>query len=171
MFDLITKWDERTIHEFAQSLENLCGGVIICPTCRVHVEKIPCGFCTEERRKNRSMCIVASSKDAYAIDATGLFPGTFYVLGTLLSPLHEGNVGRFDVQLLKKRIAEDGISEVVFAFDSSLEGDVTVSFLHDQLQPFAGKISRLASGVPVGASLDFIDRGTLGQALSGRQTL
>jgi recombination protein RecR len=135
------------------------------------VQELPCPFCSKERHQQKELCVVATSKDAYAIEATHLFPGTFFVLGSTLSPLDERGIEPSHLDRLKARIQKEGITEVIFAFDSSLEGDATVSYLRDELKDLQIILSRLASGVPVGASLEFIDRGTLGRAFSGRQVL
>lgn len=171
VFDLVTRWDEEAIRDFAHSLLALRSGITNCPECRTHIEKLPCPFCSVERKKAEVLCIVASSKDVYAIEATGLFSGTFHVLGHVLSPLHNKGVEEMGLDQLQKRISEENIAEVILALDSSLEGDATASFLKDYLVPYAVKVTRLASGVPVGATLDFVDRGTLRRALSGRQNV
>ena len=170
VFDLLSRWSDDAIQEFAEALSLLRKGIMQCPECRTHIEVLPCPFCSLERQKAKTLCIVASSKDVYAIDTTNLFLGTFYVLGALLSPLDERGVEMMNLPLLKKRVSS-GIEEVIFALDSSLEGDTTVGFLRQELAPFPLKMSRLATGVPVGASLDFVDRGTLSRALSGRYCL
>jgi len=171
VFDILTRWDEGAVNEFAQALLHLSKGIVQCPDCRVHIESHQCPFCSEERKKEGVLCIVASSKDVYAIDATGQFPGTFFVLGTLLSPLDNRKIERMDLEHLKERIVGEEIKEAVLALDSSLEGDATVSFMKEELRELPIKISRLAAGVPVGATLEFIDRGTLSRAFCGRQTL
>ena len=171
VFDILTRWDEEAVQEFAQALLALPHGIVMCPDCRVHIEALPCPFCCEERRKSGAMCIAATSKDVYAIEATGQFPGVFFVLGTLLSPLDNRGVERMNLDRLKHRIALEGVTEAIFALDSSLEGDATVSFLQEELAGFQLKLSRLAAGVPVGTSLEFVDRGTLSRAFSGRQSL
>jgi recombination protein RecR len=171
VFDILTRWDEAAVHEFAQALLHLPKGVVICPDCRVHIESASCPFCTEERLKEGALCIVASSKDVYAIEATGQFPGTFFVLGSLLSPLDNRGVERMALDRLKQRIAKEEVTEVIMALDSSLEGDATVGFIKEELKSFPIKLSRLASGVPVGATLEFVDKGTLSRAFSGRQSL
>ena len=170
VFDILSRWSDEALQEFSTALSQLRQGVTMCPECRVHIETLPCPFCSFERHGAKTLCVVASSKDVYAIDTTNLFPGTFYVLGSLLSPLDDRGVETMNMPLLKKRVSA-GIEEVIFALDSSLEGDATVSFLRNELEPFSLKLSRLATGVPVGASLDFVDRGTLSRALSGRYRL
>ena len=107
----------------------------------------------------------------YALEETGLFHGGYFVVGTLLSPIDQRGISVEIIESLKKRIEDDAIQEVIFAFDSSVEGDATVSFLHGALQPYPVLFSRLASGVPVGAVLEGIDKGTLIRAFSGRQVL
>jgi recombination protein RecR len=171
VFDILTRWDTEAVQEFAQALLHLPKAIVVCPDCRVHIESSQCPFCTEERRKTGSLCIVASSKDVYAIDATGQFPGTFFVLGTLLSPFDNRGVERMELDRLKQRIAKEGIKEAIMALDSSLEGDATVGFMKDELKDLPIELSRLAAGVPVGAMLEFVDRGTLSRAFSGRQSL
>lgn len=171
VFDILTRWDEAAVQEFAQALLALPKGIVLCPECHTHIESYPCPFCSEERRKSGALCVVATSKDVYAIDATGQFPGTFFVLGTLLSPLDSRGVERMGVERLKQRIIQEEIKETILALDSSLEGDATVSFMKEELKELPVKLSRLASGVPVGATLEFVDRGTLSRAFSGRQTL
>jgi len=169
VFDILTRWDEKAIVEFSEALAGLCSGVIICPVCRVHVESHPCPFCTKERLATKQMCVVATSRDAYAIEATGVFPGCFYVLGGMLSPLDDRGVCPAVMQRLKARVCDEQITEVVFAFDSSLEGDVTASYLRDELEPLGVELSRIAAGVPVGAALEYIDKSTLSRAFKGRQ--
>ena len=171
VFDILTRWDEAAIQEFAQAVAHLSEGIVVCPDCRTHIESLPCSFCSDERKSVGAMCIVAASKDVYAIDATGQFPGTFFVLGSLLSPLDNRGINRMDLGQLQQRIVSEEVKEIIFAMDSSLEGDATVGFLRDELRYLPVKISRLASGVPVGMSLECVDRGTLSRAFSGRQLL
>ena len=172
VFDLMTRWEPAAVHEFAQALDALPRSVTLCPECRAHIESLPCPFCSDpNRRAEKLLCIVATSKDAYAIENTGSFRGIFYILGGLLSPLSERGVEGIDVEKLTQFIVTNDIKEIILALDSSLEGDATVRFLHDELQPLGVAISRLAAGVPVGASLELVDRGTLRRALSGRQPI
>jgi recombination protein RecR len=167
VFDLLSKWDDAAIEEFSNALLKIRKNICFCPECRSLIEKLPCPFCTIARKGTKILCIVAGSKDVYAIENTRLYQGSFFVLGSLLSPLDERGVETMDIPLLKAKIA-DGVEEVILALDSSLEGDATASFLRNELEPLSVKVTRLATGVPVGASLDFVDRGTLSRALSGR---
>jgi recombination protein RecR len=169
VFDILARWDENAIREFSTALLSLSANITRCPECRTHIETLPCPFCSHERKALATLCIVASSKDVYAIESTGLFAGSYYVLGGVLSPLHNNGVAGMELDLLQKRLSDEKVTEVIVALDSSLEGDATASFLKERLTPYAIKVTRLASGVPVGATLDFVDKGTLRRALSGRQ--
>ncbi len=171
VFDMLARWDQKAIEEFSDALRAISSEITKCPNCHIHVQELPCSFCSKERCQQKELCVVATSKDAYAIEATHLFPGTFFVLGSTLSPLDERGIEPSHLERLTRRIQEEEIVEVIFAFDSSLEGDATVSYLRDELKDLQIRLSRLASGVPVGASLEFVDRGTLGRAFSGRQAL
>jgi recombination protein RecR len=168
VFDLMTRWEPEAVQAFSKALADLPHSICVCPECRAHIESLPCPFCAEHRCAEKSLCIVASSKDAYAVESTGLFQGAYHILGGLLSPLHHSD-DHMGIDAIRQRIAHNGITEVILAIDSSLEGDATVGFLRDELQSLNVTITRLASGMPVGASLELVDRGTLRRAFSGRQ--
>ena len=106
---------------------------------------------------------------AYAIEETGDFRGVYHVLGTLLSPLDGKTPESLNLPLIEERILKLGTKEVILALDSTLEGDATSLFLKEFLSKIGVEVSRLALGLPIGSSLDFVDEGTLSQAFSGRQ--
>lgn len=169
VFDILHRWDQHAIAEFAAALQGLSKGIVVCPECRTHTESLPCPLCSEERKNVGVLCVVSSSKDVYAIDAIGQFSGTYFVLNGLLSPLDNRGVESLGFDGLKCRIEKEKTREVIFAIDSSLEGDATIAFLREELRPNGLKLSRIASGVPVGTTLESVDRGTLSRAFSGRQ--
>jgi recombination protein RecR len=115
------------------------------------------------------MCIIASPRDVYAIEETGDYHGMYHVLGTLLSPLDGKTPESLNLPLLMKRLEQFNTQEVILALDSTLEGDATSLYLKDLLVKQGVIVSRLALGMPLGSSLDFVDEGTLSQAFSGRQ--
>jgi recombination protein RecR len=171
VFDILNRWDKQAIDGFSKALQDLSRGVVLCAKCKTHIESLPCPLCAEQRVSEGLLCVVASSKDVYSLEETNLFHGTYFVVGSLISPLDNRGIQDVLIDDLKSRIVEEKIREVVLAFDSSVEGDATASFLKDQLSSMPVMVSRLASGVPVGAPLEFVDRGTLGRALQGRQKM
>lgn len=171
VFDILMRWDESALDGFIKALQDLRKGFVVCPTCLTHVESLPCPLCTENRKSGRVLCVVSSSKDVYSLEETNLFKGTYFVVGSLISPLDQRTIDGQHVEDLKRRVVDETIQEVILVFDSSVEGDATVSFLREALSSLPVTVSRLASGVPVGAPLEFVDRGTLGRALLGRQRL
>jgi recombination protein RecR len=171
VFDMLMRWDDQAIEGFSLAVKDLSNGVALCERCQTHVESLPCPLCTEKRVSERVLCVVSSSKEVYSLEATNLFKGTYFVIGSLISPLDGRGIQDRLLEILKSRLKEEGVREVILAFDSSVEGDATVSFLRDELACFPVSISKLASGVPVGAPLEFVDRGTLGRALMGRQLM
>ena len=114
------------------------------------------------------MCVLASAKDVYAMEETHQFKGVYHVLGSLISPLEGKGPELLPLAQMRKRIERLQIREVVIALDSTLEGDATSLFLKKELQPLPVDISRLALGLPMGSSLDYVDGGTLARAFSGR---
>lgn len=167
----LLEWDRDYLTTLADSLQTLQEKIPHCQQCGCLMDEVYCMFCESNKRDPALMCIIASPRDAYAIEETGNFLGFYHVLGTLLSPLAGHTPDQLNLPFLMERIKSIGITEVILALDSTLEGDATSLFLKEELHRNNIKVSRLALGLPVGSSLDFIDEGTLSQALSGRQAL
>jgi recombination protein RecR len=164
----ILSWPAKYRHELAEALDRLDARIGYCDQCGCLKGKEPCGFCTAARQAEGVICVVASPRDAYAIDETAEFKGLFHVLGGLLSPMEGIMPDQLSITPLLDRIRAYDIREVVLALDSTLEGDATALYLKRALAPLDITVSRLAFGIPMGSSLDYIDGGTLARALSAR---
>src|SRR5262249_25052242 len=127
-----------------------------------------CPFCTPNRRASHLMCVISSPRDAFSIEQTREFKGLYHVLGGLLNPMEGFGPEKLFIISLKQRIQQLQIHEIVLALDSTIEGDATSLYLKRELDGFAIPISRLAFGIPMGSSLDYVDGGTLARAFSGR---
>ena len=167
-FELL-EWDKTALNSFSNSLQDLKEKIPPCTTCGCLTNQGSCSFC--EGRKTDSLCILASARDAYAIEETGNYRGLYHVIEHLLSPLDGRHTNALRLDRIEDRIKEHSIKEVIIAFDSTLEGDTTALYLKNTLAHLNLSISRLAFGLPVGSSLEYIDGGTLARALQGRQTI
>ncbi|MGB7978968.1 MAG: recombination mediator RecR [Chlamydiales bacterium] len=167
-FEFLT-WSASSLQELGATLSDLREKVPPCPTCGCLSDRGHCRFCL--RRDTASLCLIASPRDAYAIEETGHYKGLYHVIEHLLSPLDGRHADKLRLDRIEKRIEEHNIREVIIAFDSTLEGDTTALYLKSGLARPNLSISRLAFGLPVGSSLEYIDGGTLARALSGRQAL
>ncbi len=165
-FELIS-WAQSDLTQLGHLLEQIRTKIPPCTTCGCLTQESICQFCDLTKREATSLCIIASARDAYAIEETRTFRGLYHVIEHLLSPLD----GRHTETLRIDRIAArlENVKELIIAFDSTLEGDTTALFLKNQLSRPGLSISRLAFGLPVGSSLEYIDGGTLARALVGRQ--
>ena len=164
-------WDKQELRQFSDIVSHLKERVRACSTCGCLIDDLNCRFCHHQYREHSTLCILANSRDVYAIEDTGSFNGQYHVLGTLLSPLEGKTSEELNLPHLKKRIETLQVKEIILALEPTLEGDATALYLKEQLQTKEIKVSRLALGLPIGSSLDFIDEGTLTQALAGRRQL
>ncbi len=131
----------------------------------------PCGICTDPRRDARSLCVVEEVADLWALDRSRLFPGKFHVLGGRLSALEGVRPEDLAIDGLVRRIAEGGIDEVVLAMNATLEGQTTAHYVAERIEGYPVRVTQLAHGLPVGGELDYLDEGTLAQALRARRPL
>lgn len=130
-----------------------------------------CTICADANRDTNTLCVVEQWPDLYAIERVGEYGGRYHVLGGVLSPLEGVGPDQLRISQLLARIEKEGITEIIFAINPTPEGEATMSYVRAQL-PAAGIVySRLASGMPTGASLAYMDRTTIHKALSGRQPL
>ncbi len=131
----------------------------------------PCGVCTDPRRDPASLCVVEEVADLWALDRARLFGGRYHVLGGRLSALDGIRPEDLTIDMLIARVAGGGIEEVVLAMNATLEGQTTMHYIAERLENLPVRVTGLAHGVPVGGELDYLDEGTLAQALRLRRPL
>jgi recombination protein RecR len=129
----------------------------------------PCAICADPRRDSRALCVVEEVADLWALDRSRLFPGRFHVLGGRLSALEGIRPEDLGIDSLVRRIAAGGIDEVVLAMNATLEGQTTAHYIAERIEGFPVRVTQLAHGLPVGGELDYLDEGTLAQALRARR--
>lgn len=176
LFELL-KWPEEEIQGFCTLLLDLSKSIQNCPDClalsEIIDEKVRCPFCSDRHRRDSSqLCIVADSKDCFHLEETNSFGGHYFVLGQLLSPLKGVFPEHLPLEKLTMRIQSLNPEEIVFALDSTVEGDATVSYLKQFLGSYSKiAFSRIAFGIPLGSSLEYVDSGTLFRAMQSRLRL
>ncbi len=165
----LLKQDDVFIERFSKSLKELKQKVKYCSFCFNYTEVDPCPICTSLKRNNGMLCVVEGPNDVLAIEKTNEYFGKYHILHGVLNPL-EG-IGPDDIKIkeLVSRISE--FEEIILALNPSVEGEVTTQYLAKILKPLDVKITRIASGVPLGISLEYSDEATLSRALEGRTLL
>jgi recombination protein RecR len=134
-------------------------------------QPILCSICRDEKRDPRLLCIVARIQDLLAIERSGAMRGRYFILGRLISPLEGIGPEDLPLETLRRRLAEEPITEIVVATPPSVDGEATALFLARELAGSQLRVSRIASGVPHGGDLEFADQITLGRAIEGRKEL
>lgn len=165
----LLSWQQDDLSKFSSLLEELKEKIIFCSECHSLTHESPCLLCKDENRNRTQLCITSSAKEVFSIEGTRSYRGLYHVLGGLLSPLEGKMPEHLNLDTLKTRVDRLGIREIIIALDSTLEGDTTALFLKDKLQSWGLQVSRLAFGVPMGSSLEFVDGSTLARALTSRQ--
>jgi len=159
------------VSRLADVLRTVKERVKFCTTCGNISEEELCRICRDPRRENSTICVVEESKDVMAIEKTREFRGTYHVLGGAISPIDGVGPENLRIRELMVRLGDTNIQEVIIATDPNLEGEATASYLIRQIKPLGIKVSRLASGLPVGGDLEYADEVTLGRAFEGRRTI
>ena len=155
----------------AQAIIEVKDTVHFCSRCFNYAQDELCDICASSKRDQNTICVVSEPRDIPPIERTGTFSGVYHVLGGALSPL-EG-IGPDDLHIaeLLVRLNDPNISEVILATNPNIEGETTASYLARLIKPLGVKVSRLASGLPVGGDLEFADEVTLGRAIEVRREL
>lgn len=155
----------------AQAIIEVKDTVHFCARCFNYAQDDLCDICASPKRDQNTICVVSEPRDIPPIERTGTFSGVYHVLGGALSPL-EG-IGPDDLHIaeLLARLNDPSISEVILATNPNIEGETTASYLARLIKPLGVKVSRLASGLPVGGDLEFADEVTLGRAIEARREL
>ena len=164
----LLNWTENDLAEMSQVVGSIKEQLKQCDICSCLTGEEGCLFCNDSTRNKNILCIIASPKDVFAIEDTKEYRGLYHVLGHLLSPLDSKGPEHLSLTKLRERLVHQGVKEVIIALDSTIEGDVTSLYLKQELGDLELNISRLAFGLPMGSSLDYVDGGTLARAFSAR---
>jgi recombination protein RecR len=156
------------IEELIQALQELKKNNLICQTCFNVAEKNPCSICSDTKRDQKTICIVAETHDLASLEATSEYTGLYHVLGGTLNPLAGITPEKLRIKELLARLKTTKPQEIIFALNPDMEGESTVLYLKKLLQPLNIKLTRLARGLPMGADLEYADEVTLINALKNR---
>jgi recombination protein RecR len=165
----LMKKREGALEPLLAALQSVAANLTTCSTCGNLDTSDPCAICADPRRDDKSLCVVEEVADLWALDRSRLFPGRYHVLGGRLSALEGVRPEDLGIDRLVARVAAGGIDEVVLAMNATLEGQTTAHYLAERLEKFPIRLTQLAHGLPVGGELDYLDEGTLAQALRARR--
>jgi len=163
--------DQADVTRLAETLQRVKAQVRFCTVCGNVAAEAQCRVCRDPRRSLEVICVVEEPKDVVAIERTREFHGRYHVLGGAISPI-EG-IGPDDLRIreLMVRLADGAVTELILATDPNLEGEATATYLARLVKPMGLRVTRLASGLPVGGDLEYADEVTLGRAFEGRRLL
>ena len=155
----------------AHAITEVKDKVSFCPRCFNIAEGDECGICTDPRRDTRVVCVVEEPRDIVAVEKTGEFRGRYHVLQGAISPIEGIGPDQLRVKELLGRLETESIDELILCTNPNLEGEATAMYLARLIKPLGVKVTRIASGMPVGGDLEYADELTLGRALEGRREL
>jgi recombination protein RecR len=165
----LIKRRETMLTPLIDALISVHDRLVECATCGNVDTANPCSICTDPRRDARAICVVEEVADLWALDRARLFTGRYHVLGGRLSALEGIRPEDLTIGRLIDRVAAGSIDEVVLAMNATLEGQTTAHYIAERLESYPVRLTQLAHGLPVGGELDYLDEGTLAQALRARR--
>ena len=167
----ILKMSDEKVFSFAQSMMKAKNNIKRCKECCNFTDKDICDICSNSSRDKSIICVVEEPKDVSAIERTNEFNALYHVLHGVISPLNGIGPDEICIKELLKRIEKEEIKEVIMATNPTVEGEATAMYISKILKPLGIKVTRLAYGVPVGASLEYADEITLSRAMLGRNEI
>jgi recombination protein RecR len=165
----LLKLDKQDALRLARAIGEVKDRVSFCRTCFNVAEGEECGICADGRRDPTVVCVVEEPRDLVAVEKTGEFHGRYHVLQGAISPIEGVGPDQLRVRGLLDRIGRDDIAEIILCTNPNLEGEATAMYLARLLKPMGLRVTRIASGLPVGGDLEYADELTLGRALEGRR--
>lgn len=161
--------NEDQVEKFVEALRDVKKSIKRCLVCGDFCETDMCNICSDETRDKGIICVVEDSRDIISFEKTDSYNGTYHVLNGKIAPLNGITPDRLNIKSLLERVAKDDIREVILALNPDLEGETTALYLTKLLKPFNIKITKIASGIPIGGNIEFADTATISKALSGRR--
>jgi recombination protein RecR len=167
----LLKLPTEDVTRLAMSISDAKARVRFCTRCWNFADGELCPICLDDRRDATTLCVVEESRDIVSIEKTGEFRGRYHVLLGAMSPLDGIGPEQLKMKELFARLEPEGVQEVIVCTNPNTEGEVTAMYLARMLRPFGIRVTRIASGLPVGGDLEYADELTLGRALEGRREL
>lgn len=167
----VLELDDEQVEMFSSSLIEMKNKIHKCEKCNTLTDNDICSICSDLTRNEKILCVVEDSKSVFLFEKIGLFNGKYHVLDALISPLDGINPEDIGLSKLLDRIKNDKFEEIIFAFKPSIEGETTSLYIKKILDDLNIKITRLASGVPIGADMEYVDSLTLERALADRKVI
>ncbi len=165
----LLKFSMDDITKFSKALVEMKEKVRFCKNCFSLSEEDRCSICKDESRDKKKICVVEEASDVIIIEKTSEYRGLYHVLGGLLSPIDDIGPNEIKMPELINRVKNENIEEVIIALNPTVEGESTSTYLKKILEPTGVKVTRLASGIPVGGDIEYADEITLGRAISDRR--
>jgi len=164
----ILRQDEKSVENFSSSILTLKKEVKYCKSCYNISDEDICPICSNPSRDNSLICVVENIKEVMAIENTSQFKGLYHVLGGIISPIDGIGPGDLQIDSLVKRVSEGGISKIILALSTTIEGDTTNFYIYKKLAPYNIKISMIARGISIGDEIEYADEITLGRSIINR---
>ena len=175
MVNWLLKQDSSYVRQFAQNISTLQEKIKPCSVCGAWSETSVCPICSDPLNKKNQICVVEQPQDVSTIESYGEYKGTYHVLGGLIKPLEGIGPSQLSFASLINRLKKDDISEIIIATNPTVEGDTTALYLNKIILeaelPSPPKVTRLATGIPVGGDLEYIDKRTLSLSFRGRSQM
>ena len=162
---------EAEAQEFANAILEAHEKIRPCAVCQNLTDREVCQICSDQNRDHSTICVVEGPRDVMAIERTQEYRGVYHVLQGLISPLNQKGPDDLTIRQLLERIQQGGVKEVIMATNPTVEGETTAMYIARLLKPLGIRVTRLASGIPMGGNLEYADEVTLFRALEGRQEL
>ena len=160
--------DKENVDSLVDSIVNLREKIGFCEDCFNFAVDAKCEICKDSKRDETLICVVEEPADIIAIERTNEFNGLYHVLGGVLSPLSGVDADSLHIRELLERLKKNNVREIILAINPDTEGETTALYLAKQIKPMGIKVSRLASGLPIGGDLEFADEATIGRAVLAR---
>lgn len=167
----VLELDEEQVEFFSDSLLNVFKNIKKCKVCNTLTEDDVCYVCNNKLRDDELLCVVEDTKSVFLFERLGMFNGKYHVLEGLINPLEGINPEDIGLSKLIDRIHNEKFKEIIFAFKPSIEGETTALYIKRILEGLDVKVTRLASGVPIGADMEYVDSLTLERALNDRKVI
>lgn len=160
--------EQSTTESLSQSLLNMRSNIVLCKRCYNISDSEHCSICSNPKRDNELLCVVADMRDVMAIERTGSFNGVYHVLGGVIDPINGISPNDLRIKELVERSISENFKEIILALPATIEGDTTNFYIFKMLKHFEGQVSTIAKGIAVGDALEFADEVTLGRSIKNR---